>query len=234
MTRLYYYPDNLNNKSNFAYFVHTVHLDLEKETNVQRCVVNIEQPEKLELFKLSGKSLRPLEAEAAKIVAYLNKGYNVRIQEIVLDFMRDEAETLWLLGCKGLKIDPSTLKAALKPVESWWAELHLADPVCRPRKSAKTKELLNYVQCRLCRVNHHKHQISNMTSVRMIVLLTEHMQKRTQVPWDVTMINFATKDMLSQSVRVCQLCYMMLTSEYELMKAEEQLAEVLSIPLHER
>lgn len=39
--------------------------------------------------------------------------------------------------------------------------------------------------------------------------------------------------MLSQSVRVCQYCYMLVTSEFELMRVEEQLGKVLSVPIQD-
>ena len=39
--------------------------------------------------------------------------------------------------------------------------------------------------------------------------------------------------MLSQSVRICQYCYMLVTSEFELIRIEEQLGKVLSVPYME-
>lgn len=86
ITRLYYFANVKSNRANYAYSVKR----LNSEGNIQKCVVEMAKPETLEVFKMAGSSLKPFEAEAEKIVEFLNKGYNIRIQEIIFDYLRDQ------------------------------------------------------------------------------------------------------------------------------------------------
>lgn len=53
----------------------------------------------LEVFKASGTAIKPFEREAYKIIQFLEKGYNIRINEIVLDFIKDEEGVIWFCSC---------------------------------------------------------------------------------------------------------------------------------------
>ena len=89
ITRLYYFPYQKGNKANYAYFITSklVGADL---NSIQKCVVDTSKPENVDVFTKSGVALRPFEKEAEKTVEHLNKGYNLRIEEIVLDFLTDD------------------------------------------------------------------------------------------------------------------------------------------------
>jgi hypothetical protein len=60
-----------------------------------------------EFFKLKEWAITDLIMEAAKIVEFLQKAYYVKIEMIVLDFIRDKSNTWWFLGCKGFRLDRS-------------------------------------------------------------------------------------------------------------------------------
>lgn len=116
--RLHYYAHDKSNRANFAYFMNSLNSEeFQIEPNIQRYAVDTSKPQSLEVFKQSGASLRPYEIEAEKIVSHLNKGYNIRIQEIVLDFIRDSNGVIWTSACKKIIVDPSTVVASLKPIE---------------------------------------------------------------------------------------------------------------------
>lgn len=66
-------------------------------------------PEVLEVFKASGVALRGFENEARKICRYLQKGYNIRINEIVFDFLKDDQGKIWFISCQGFKLDSTSL-----------------------------------------------------------------------------------------------------------------------------
>ena len=89
ITRLYYFSYQKGNKANYAYFITSklVGADL---NSIQKCVVDTSKPENIDVFIKSGIALRPFENEAEKIVDHLNKGYNLRIEEIILDFLKDD------------------------------------------------------------------------------------------------------------------------------------------------
>ncbi|CAG9333661.1 unnamed protein product [Blepharisma stoltei] len=235
VTRLYYFANVKSNKANYAYFVKR----LDVEGNIQKCVVNMSKPETLEAFKMAGSALKPFEAEAEKIVAYLNKGYNIRIQEIILDYLRDKQGTIWLCGCKGFKIDESTLPNSLEPVKEWWPQTHLAessdseDEELQKKIEEKEKGLISFVHCKLCRLYYPNYELTHLVSVRMLMLYKVHVTHRLDLPWDTSHLKVATSDMLSQSVRICQFCYLLVTSEVELMKTEEKMAQALNVPKKE-
>lgn len=48
---------------------------------------------------------------AQKLVAFLQRAYYVKIEEIVLDFIKDRTGKWYLLGCKGFKLDRKILMA---------------------------------------------------------------------------------------------------------------------------
>lgn len=73
----------------------------------------------------------------------------------------------------------------------------------------------------------------------MLITYKQHAVKRCDLPWDTSHLKFATKDQLSQCVRVCQYCYLLLTTELDLMEVtatqtERTLAHMMSIPYREQ
>lgn len=233
VTRLYYYPSTKQNKTNFAYFVSSIELEHSGKNDIQRCVVDISHPERLEIFKMAGKPLKPFEGEARKVVEYLNTGYNVRIQEIVLDFVRDTKGVSWLIGCKKVLLDPSTTELSVNPVVGWWPDLHLSEKRHSKfeRNLGKSKGMKNYFYCKLCRIDYSWTELHHWVSVRMLVLYKNSVSLRTESTWDKHYTEMATKDMLSQCVRICQYCYMLVTSELELISLQRKLASLVNVPV---
>lgn len=74
------------------------------------------------------------------------------------------------------------------------------------------------------------YELTHLVSVRMLIVYNVHVSQRLELTWDTSHLKVATSDMLSQSVRICQFCYLLVTSEAELMKTEEKLAKVLCVP----
>lgn len=60
--------------------------------------------------------MKDYECDAQKIIDFLNKGYNVRVTMIVIDFLKDQNGVNYVLSCKGFKVDEATLKNSLNPV----------------------------------------------------------------------------------------------------------------------
>jgi hypothetical protein len=58
-----------------------------------------------EVYKQTGNAIKSLEFEAQKIIEFLHLNYPVKIDQIVLDFIKDSSNTWWFLGCKGFKLD---------------------------------------------------------------------------------------------------------------------------------
>jgi hypothetical protein len=126
VVRLFYFSFGNDSKANYALFINSLALDypsISVNEQLNRCVVDTKQPQYLEVFRQSGGALRPFEAEALKVVQFLNAAYNLRISEIVLDFIKDEHGTIWLSGCKRILFDKASLIGALKPKKMPWEDV---------------------------------------------------------------------------------------------------------------
>lgn len=230
VTRFHYFAQNKDNKANFAYFINSTTAIVDKAYfDLQKCVVNTKDPENIEYFVKSGSAIRVYEQEAKKIVEYLNKGYNVRIEKIILDFITDTEGKIWFSGCKACEIDSATLQNSLPPVQEWWDSTNPP----KIKKQEENQYLMNFVHCKLCRLYYTNNQLSHLVSVRMLMVFKVHSLGRGELPLDTSHLKVTSNDMLSQSVRICQFCYMLVTSEFELMEVEEALASALNIPKKE-
>ena len=92
---------------------------------------------------------------------------------------------------------------------------------------------MTFVHCKLCRLYYTNNQLSHLVSVRMLMLFKVHSLRRVELPVDTSHLKVTSADMLSQSVRICQYCYMLVTSEFELLNIEEILASSLNVPKKE-
>ena len=239
VTRLHYFAYQKGNKANYAYFI-TSKLVGAELNSIQKCVVDTSKPENIDVFLKSGVALRSFEKEAGKIVDYLNTGYNLRITEIILDFLTDEDGKIWFIGCKCIKFDESTKIQAIPGIKEWWPDLSHQDlnnypeyPPKQIQKDNKKKNLKSFVHCKLCRLYYSNNELSHLVSVRMLLLYKLHTNRRMDLSWDTSHLKIASNTMLSQSVRICQYCYMLVTSEFELMEVEERLGRVLGLPHQE-
>lgn len=91
------------------------------------------------------------------------------------------------------------------------------------------------MRCQLCRLVYPNFELSNLVSLHMLITYKQHAVKRRDLPWDTSHLKFATKDQLSQCVRVCQYCYLLLTTELDLIEVsftqtERSLALMVGIP----
>lgn len=235
ITRLYYFAYQKGNKANYAYFI-TNKLVGDDLNSIQKCAVDTNKPENIDVFTKSGVALKPFEKEAKKIVDYLNKGYNLRIEEIILDFLSDDDGVIWFIGCKSIKIDPSTKSISFTKIKDWWPDLKHEDyikvpeEIVKERQEEKKKGLMSFVHCKLCRLYYQNNELAHLVSVRMLMIYKIHVNRRMDLAWEMSHLKITSNTMLSQSVRVCQYCYMLVTSEFELIRVEEQLGKVLSVP----
>lgn len=227
VTRLHYFANNKDNKANYAYFINNITTGKKKTyEDLQKFVVNTKDPSNIEYFVKSGTAIKYYEQEAKKIVKFLNKGYNIRIEKIVLDFLTDSEGKIWLSGCKACEIDLCTVPNSLVPLQDWWESGFKQVE----KKKEENQYLMNFVHCKLCRLYYTNNQLSHLVSVRMLMVFKVHSLGRGELPLDTSHLKVTSNDMLSQSVRICQYCYMLVTSEFELMNVEEALGKALNIP----
>lgn len=211
--RLNYYAHIKANKSNFAYLIRSSALERNRGKSIQNCLVNTAAPEYISTLKVSGNILKPYEHYARNIVSFLNKGYSLRIQEIVLDFIQDQDYKLWFCGCKGFRVDPSSLT-----IPQWVLQ------------SSKLHRISKLQKCKLCRLNYSNRELGYLVSVKMLVEFYCHASGRTELPSYMAQYASCSDDMLSQTLKVCHICYFLIDAELELIRAQQLLAAALNVP----
>lgn len=70
---------------------------------------------------MKGKVLEPYEAQAEQLVQFLYKSYGVRIEEIAIDFIKDERDVIYFLDVNGFKVfeHAKISKLALLSEDQW-------------------------------------------------------------------------------------------------------------------
>lgn len=222
--RLAYHPSSKDNKANSAYFLSSVVLSSSFSSPadlMQRCAIDLNYVDSFEIFKMSGAAIREVEGQAKTIVDYLNRGYGVRIDRIDLDFLKDETGKLWLCGCRGFVLDPTSV------LVTEVVSKEIRQEAMEERKKG------SFVVCKLCRLHYPNYELSHLIAVRMLVVFKKHFSQRKDFPVDTSHIKVVTNDVLSQSVRICDLCFMLITAEMQLIQTEKSLALATNIPYQE-
>jgi len=164
--------------------------------------------EEVEITMLSGPAVAQLKTEGDNVVASLERGLGLRICLIVLDLIRDAEGTLWIISCKGMLFDESSAAPAAEAREEQQCAMH----------------------CSLCLLPHQRFEMTHSLPFRLLMLYKRHVALAGRTLLDLSHIRVNSMDFLSHSVSVCPLCFMLVTTEYELILAEEQLAVMLHIP----
>ena len=215
VVRLTYYVSTKAARGNFAYLLSsTVHTDSHAGL-LHKTVTDSSLNHGIEIFRQTGQSLRPYEHQARLLVDFLQRGYRIRIDEIVLDFLRSKDGRVWLCGCKGFRLDPATLSLDTDVYR-------ITDE--QPRSS--------FVTCKLCRLQYGNGELPHLVSLKMLYVFQMHVRRRRELPFEASHLRTVSPDLMSQSVRICAWCFLVITAEHNLHQTEIHLARVMSIPLH--
>lgn len=233
ITRMFYYSHSKDNKANFAYFITNKSYGTSKKRSVAHLFVNTSQGQQLDITKTSGAALKPFERETLKVIDFLQKGYHIRLENICLDFLKDEKGRIWFITCKGFRIDHTTYLSITTPSftisrrntsrSNSRRDLYSSSDI---KKFDRHKSAL----CKLCRLYYPHDELSHSTSVRMLLRFKQQIGRRREISWNTSHIKIPNPEMLSQTVRICRICYMLITSEMDLMETGIKFAQKLSIP----
>lgn len=220
--RLTYYVSNKAPRGNFAFLLSsTVHTNPHAGL-LHKTVTDSALPNGVEIFRQTGKSLRPYELQARNLIDFLQRGYRVRVEEIVLDFLKSPDGRVWLCGCKGFRLDPSTLTPLL-------SSLQLSQPESPPKERPKD----SFVTCKLCRLQYANRDLPHLVSLKMLYIFQAHVLRRRQLPFPAGHLRAVSSELMSQSVRICACCFLVITAEHNLYETELRLARVVSVPMLE-
>lgn len=133
----------------------------------------------------------------------------MRINKIVLDFITDKYKRNVLFNVK--YIDSEHTKASEKDAGE---------------KKRTLDELTCSVYCKLCGLIFKKDEASKTLTYKLLWELAQHLKKRGRQLKGIEVSHSSTRP-----CRVCDLCYMVVVSEHELIELEQQFARVQNIPI---
>jgi hypothetical protein len=233
ITRMFYFAHTKDNKANYAYLITNKTYGNSKKKSVANLFVNTTQGQYLDITKTSGTALKPFERETVKVIEFLQKGYRIRFENICLDFIKDEKGKIWLISCKGFRVDHTTYLNISSPNVSG-SRRNTSRSLSRRElySSAELKKFDRHKSalCKLCRLYYPHEELSHSTSVRMLLRFKQQIGRRREISWNTSHIKIPNPEMLSQTVRICRICYMLITSEMDLMETGIKFAQKLSIP----
>lgn len=86
------------------------------------------------------------------------------------------------------------------------------------------------MQCSLCRISYKKSEVTKIVTYKMLYELKNHLFKRGIFGFDyLEKVSEST-----QSCKVCDICYMLVVAEHELIEVEKLYAISQNIPLEEK
>ena len=110
VTRVFYKNNTMENKTSYAEVIVATRKAITQYVPGDKILLKFKH-DGFELYHQSGKSIAEFEAVCAKVIKFLHSNYPVKIDEIVLDFIKDRNGELWLIGCKGFRLDEHVLAA---------------------------------------------------------------------------------------------------------------------------
>lgn len=173
---------------------------------VCRYIIRTDIPGSFTVYRQSGISLRKAIAVGSQVIRHLQRRYLLRIEEIVLDFIEDLAGHLWLIACKGYRVETGLVQREI-------------------RMEARVEQ----VRCRLCLLPVKTREIEHVLPFKMLLLFKHHIARRGRSLLPLSHIRANNQDYLSHWIRLCDLCHMLVQAEYELQQAEYDLGSMLNI-----
>ena len=225
--RLFHIVQTKTNRASYAYSISNTDAAM-KNYYVGKYVVCADYHDGIEITPQHGTALRTVKDAGDRIVEYLQQAYLVRFEEIVLDFVRDEQNRVWLLSCKGFRIDMAVQQVKEMKL---CVEDGLSDSEVREVREAQRDQQLSGVHCTLCRLPYKSFEMKHVLPFKVLLIFKQHTYRSERKRLDLSHIKVTSPDFLSHWVSVCEICYMLLVREYELLEAEMQLAALLNVPV---
>lgn len=216
VTRLFYHMQSKENLSTYAYAI-TATKAAELLNNGQ-WLLRTDHVGAVEVYPVTGTAVKEAVASAQVVVDFLQKAHSVRIECIVLDFMRDAEGRLWIMSCKGIKVDMTSV---------------IPREINEEMKREVMDEQTSSIHCKMCLLPYQPLEVSHLLPFKMLLLFKRHTSHSGRRPFDLSHLRVNTIDFLSHWVRLCEICYLLVLHEYELMETERNLANMLNIPARE-
>lgn len=191
-------------------------------------MVDLDGFDTVDVVQLQNGTIEPYIVYAKRVVELLEIRFALRIEEMVLDFLRGEDDLIWLLGCQGFRIDESVL--VVKEQRQLLRTSYSASAISQYLQMEHDQRLAE-MHCKLCLLPFKSHEITNQLPYKTLLLFKERTMRKKKGPLDLSHLRIVSADYLTHSIRICELCYCLVLAEIELMKAEMMLARVLDVPM---
>ena len=135
---------------------------------------------------------------------------------------------MWLLSCKGFRID-----LAVQHIR----ELRLNEEEGKSTAEIKAlhmeklDEQLSAIHCKLCLLPYKPFEMQHIIPFKVLLLYKQHTYRSERKLLDLSHLRVNSVDFLSHCVSVCEICYMLLVHEYELIETEMKLAALMNVPV---
>ena len=181
-----------------------------KSSLAQKATICKDQTNSFEVYSLKFGVVQEYGRIAQRLVDFLERALRLRITEIVLDFITDRDEKHWLFNMKALRVvcpDREVFKALQE-------------------KRENKNELSCSVYCKLCGLIFKKDEASKTLTYKLLWEFARHLKKRGGKLKNLDLNHSSTRP-----CRVCDLCYMVVVSEHELIELEQQFALAQNVPI---
>jgi len=212
-------------RQNYAYYMANKKPFLAQKGSLnEKYAINSSTEDSFEYFIMKGKSLLEFEAQAASLLDFLFLKHKIRIEAIALDFVKDMFGSVFFIDCNGFKVADYEKFSRLA--------LMSYDQVDLMKKQAEDvrDKANNTVQCQLCRLCYKNSEVTKIVTYKMLHELKAHLNKRGIFQFDY--VDKFTES--TQSCKVCDICYMLVVAEHELIEVEKLYAISQNIPLEEK
>ena len=176
----------------------------------QKASVCKDQTNSFEVYALKFGVVQEYGRIAQRLVDFLERALRLRITEIVLDFITDRNEHHWLFNMKALRV--------MCPDREVFRALQ--------EKRENKNELSCSVYCKLCGLIFKKDEASKTLTYKLLWEFARHLKKRGGEMKILDLNHSSTRP-----CRVCDLCYMVVVSEHELIELEQQFALAQNVPI---
>ncbi len=163
----------------------------------------------------------------------------MRVTKMTIDLVRDEDNKLWFLGLKSYELDADcyVMKRTLVIVALQLVGLHATQ---RDRRGTKTSEgkgrkhrylficSTSIAVCKMCNLHFKLIELSKRLTLQMIYTVKEHMELRGLSL--LAHLKCLSPETMTQTIRICVLCYSVAVAEYALIETECKLAQIQGLP----
>lgn len=181
-----------------------------KNSLAQKATVCRDQRDSFDVYTLKGGVVSEYGAIAQRLVDFMERACRLRITEIVLDFITDRQDRHWVVNLKALRV--------VSPDQEVFRALQ--------EKRENKNELSCSVYCKLCGLIFKKDEASKTLTYKLLWEFARHLKKRGGELTNLDLNHSSTRP-----CRVCDLCYMVVVSEHELIELEQQFALAQNVPI---